>query len=56
MQQVQAWELLNTPDYCGGLSMGDFHDLLVRAGYGADAAHKAAMQRGWERLSAGAVM
>lgn len=56
MAGVQAWELLNTPDYCGRLTMAELHRLLIRAGYPAQVAHKAALQRGWDRLSAGEVM
>ncbi len=36
--------------------MGEFYDLLLEAGYSADAARRAANERGWERLSAGVVM
>lgn len=36
--------------------MGEFYDLLKRAGYSEESAQKAASQRGWERLSAGVVM
>jgi hypothetical protein len=53
---VQAWERLQDPQYCGNLTMGEFEDLLLRAGYQAEVAHKIAMQRGLERLSAGVVM
>ena len=56
MPKVQAWERLNDPEYCGGLTMGQFYDLLIAAGYQEDVAQKAASQRGWERLSAGVEM
>ena len=56
MLRVQAWELLNNPDYSGRLTMDEFHRLLLRAGWNRVAAQKAANQRGWERLSAGEVM
>ena len=56
MDGVRAWELLNDPSYSGRLTMEGFHRLLRRAGFPEDAAHEAAMQRGWDRLSAGEVM
>ena len=56
MEKVQAWELLNNPDYCGRLNMGEFHDLLIRAGYPAEIAQKTASNRGMDRLSAGLTM
>lgn len=56
MLEVQAWELLNTPDYSSRLTMGEFHKLLLRAGYSKEVAHGAAMKRGWDRLSDGKVM
>lgn len=54
--RVRAWELLNDPEYCGRLTMGQFKDLLLEAGYAEDAAQEAARQRGWERLCAGVTM
>ena len=56
MPKVQAWERLNDPHYCGSLTMVEFHNLLLDAGYSKEVAQKAANQRGWERLSAGVVM
>ncbi len=56
MPKVQAWEKLNNPEYCGRLTMGEFHTLLIEAGYNEEVAQKAANQRGWERLNAGVVM
>ena len=56
MSGVQAWELLNDPDHCGRLTMGEFYHLLRRAGYTESVAHEAAKQRGWDRLSAGRTM
>ncbi len=56
MSKVQAWERLNDPNYCGRLNMGEFHTLLLEAGYSEQVAQKAASQRGWDRLSAGVVM
>lgn len=56
MDKTQAWELLNNPEYCSQLDMGGIHQLMLRAGYTAEVAQKAASQRGWERLNAGAVM
>lgn len=53
--RVRAWELLNTPDYCGRLTMLKFHELLLEAGYSAEAAREAARQRGWDRMCAGLV-
>ena len=54
--KVRAWELLNDPAYCGQLKMGDFYDLMLRAGYSDEVAQDSARQRGWERLSAGVEM
>ncbi len=56
MYKVQAWERLNDPGYCGKLSMGEFYELLIKAGYSESAAQKAASQRGWERLQAGVTL
>ena len=53
LPQVQAWEQLNNPEYCGKLNMVEFYNLLLRAGYSEVAAQKAANQRGWDRLDAG---
>ncbi len=53
MSSVQAWERLHDPEYCSQLSMGDFHDLMLRAGYSTEVIREAANQRGWERLCAG---
>lgn len=36
--------------------MGDFLDLMLRAGYPEEVAQQAASQRGWERLVAGVSM
>ena len=56
MHSTQAWELLCDPERCGQLRMDGFYKLLIRAGYSAEVARKAALQRGWDRLSAGEVM
>lgn len=56
MPRVQAWEKLNDPEYSGRLTMGEFHALLLQAGYPEQAAQKAAAQRGWHRLEAGVMM
>lgn len=53
MPKVQAWERLNNPEYSGRLSMSEFYDLLIEAGYSPEIAQKAANQRGWDRLDAG---
>ena len=53
MVQTQAWERLNDPAHCGGLSMVELEGLMVRAGFSRKEAHRAAMKRGWDRLSAG---
>lgn len=53
MRRTQAWEQLNNPEYSGRLSMGEFYDLLVRAGYSKMVARKAANKRGYDRLEAG---
>lgn len=56
MTSTRAWELVNDPEYCGNLKMGEFHELLLKAGYPPDVAQKSASQRGWDRINAGAVM
>lgn len=56
MPKVQAWERLNDPNYSGKLTMGEFHKLLLDAGYSEDVAQRAASARGWDRLSAGVMM
>lgn len=53
MARTTAQEQLANPDYSGNLSMAGFEDLLVRAGYGREAAHKAALERGWDRMTSG---
>lgn len=53
MPKVQAWERLNDAEYCGKLSMTEFYELLLEAGYNENVAQRAANQRGWDRLSAG---
>ena len=53
MDRTRAWEMLNTPDYCAKLDMESFRDLMLRAGYPSEAVRQAALQRGWDRLSAG---
>lgn len=56
MERVQAQELLSDPGYSVRLGMEGFHKLLIRAGYSQEVAHKAALQHGWDRLSAGEVL
>lgn len=56
MVSTQAWEVLNDPEYCGKLTMNQYHGLLLKAGYSRDHADEAALQRGWDRLSAGEVV
>lgn len=56
MPKVQAWERLNNPEYAGRLSMGEFHSLLLAAGYSEEAAQRAACKRGWDRLEAGVTL
>jgi hypothetical protein len=56
MPRVQAWERLNDSEYCGRLTMVQFRDLLLEAGYSQEAVRKAANQRGWDRLCAGVTM
>ena len=53
MDTTQAWELLNDQEYVRRLSMVEFRDLLIRAGYEAKEVRRLSKQRGWERLSAG---
>lgn len=50
-ERTMAWEQLNDSTHCGRLGMVEFEDLMVRAGYDPGIAHKAAMERGWRRLS-----
>jgi hypothetical protein len=54
--KVRAWELLHDPDYSGKLTMGEFHDLMIAAGYSEATASKQAVKRGWQRLDAGVKM
>lgn len=56
MPKVQAWEKIQDSKYTSTLTMGEFESLLLKAGYDPDVAHKAAMQRGLDRLNAGVVM
>lgn len=56
MPKVMAWERLNNPEYCGKLTMNEFYDLLIAAGYSDDVAQNAACKRGWDRLEAGVKM
>lgn len=56
MHATQAWEQLNTPEYCSRLTMGEFHRLLLRAGYSPRVAQETASERGWQRLLAGEMM
>jgi len=56
MSRVQAWEQMNDPDYCGSLTMRQFYELLLKAGYSEEVAQEAASERGWERLNAGIAM
>ena len=56
LPKVQAWERLNNPEYSGQLTMGQFHALLLEAGYPEDVAQEAANKRGWDRLNAGVKM
>lgn len=53
MPKVMAWELLQDPEYAGGLNMNQFYELLIRAGYSEDVAQRAATKRGWDRLDNG---
>lgn len=50
--RTQAWERLSDPEYAGKLGMGEFKELLLKAGYSEDVAQGAAKQRGWDRLCA----
>lgn len=56
MERTMAWERLNDPEYCGALKMGEYRDLLLRAGYSEEVANRAACERGWARLDAGVMM
>lgn len=56
LPKVQAWERLNNPEYCSRLTMGEYYDLLIAAGYSEEVAQEAAKNRGWERLEAGVMM
>lgn len=56
LPRVMAWERVHNPEYSGGLTMGQFYDLLISAGYDKEVALKAANKRGWQRLDAGMKM
>lgn len=56
MHASQAWEVLNDRNRSGRLPMGEFYDLLLRAGFQRDEAQRLANQRGWERLNAGEML
>lgn len=56
LPRIKAWERLHDAEYSGRLTMGQFHELMLAAGYSEDAAQKSASQRGWERLNAGVTM
>ena len=53
MERIKAQESLEDSKYCGGLDQGAFENLLVRAGFGREEAHKAALKHGWQRMDAG---
>ncbi len=53
MRMTQAWERLNDHEYAGKLCAEDLYELVLKAGYSAGAAQKAAKQRGWDRMKAG---
>lgn len=54
--QVRSWELLNTPEYVGRLTMTQYYDLLLDAGYTESTANKLAVKHGQNRLDAGLMM
>ncbi len=56
MPKIQAWERLQDHEYSGRLTMVQFYELLLEAGYSTEAAQAAANKRGWDRLQAGVVM
>lgn len=56
MQRVMAWERLCDPAYSGQLTMAEFYDLLIEAGYRPEVAQAAANKRGFARLAAGVTM
>lgn len=56
MQKTQAWEHLHNPDYSGHLSMTEFYNLMIKAGYSHSAAQKSANTRGCHRLESGLKM
>lgn len=53
MPKVQAWERINDPEYSGSLTMVQFYELLLEAGYSEESAQRAANKRGWDRLQQG---
>ena len=53
MDRVKALELIERPEYCGGLTMDGLYKLMLRAGFDKEDAHEASLQRGGERLNAG---
>ena len=56
MAKVQAWERLHNLQYSSKLTMDEFYELMIEAGYTKEVAQKAATDRGWNRLDAGMVM
>jgi hypothetical protein len=55
MHKVRAWEMLCDPEHYSHMTMEDVYRLSLAAGYSEDEAQKAASQRGWERLTSGAM-
>ena len=53
MTRVKALELLEDPSYYLYLTMEGLYNLLIRAGYKEEIAHKVALEHGWKRLDAG---
>ena len=56
LEKIKARERLEDARYSGTLTMGEFYDLCLEAGYSEEAASRAASIRGWERLNAGVMM
>lgn len=53
MGRLKALELLEDPKYRSGLDMQGLERLLIQAGCDRNEAHKAAMDHGFNRITAG---
>lgn len=56
MSRVRAWERIHDIEYSSRLTMFEFYELLIAAGYSDEESQTAASERGWQRLEAGVKM